>query len=127
MNQFMCVFACIHYNHIKGNAEDGCGLEWKTNTLAIQQTIDTATTAGTPQNPGCVRLSGGDYISADLSLKSNLVLRIEDGTRLLSAVNQTRRALLLLEHIHNVEIVGPGMVYGNAEHYISFYDPVDDR
>jgi hypothetical protein len=74
-----------------------------------------------------VQLSGGDYISADLTLRSNLIFRIDGGSRLLSAVNQTSRALLLFENVKNVELVGPGIVYGNAEHYISYYDPVDDR
>jgi polygalacturonase len=74
-----------------------------------------------------VLLSGGDYLSADLSLRSNLILRIDEGSRLLSAVNQTSTALLVLYNIQNVEVVGPGTLYGNAEHYISYYDSGDDR
>lgn len=111
-------------NSLQGNADDGCGTNWLSNTHAIQFAIDTASAHAIF---GCVQISGGDYISADLTLRSNMVFRIDEGSRLFSAVNHTSKALLLLRGVKNVLVVGPGTVHGNAEHYISYYDAVDDR
>jgi hypothetical protein len=74
-----------------------------------------------------VAVRGGDFITAALYLRSHLLFVIQEGSRLLTAVNETMPALLTGENIEDVEVTGGGVVYGNAEHYISYYDPVDDR
>jgi len=116
------------FHYVQGSEPDGSGPHWKTNTKAIQKAIDTATNLkSTNHTKGCIQISGGDYISSDLFLRSHLVFRIAGGSRLLTAVNHTTIALLHISGVRNVELTGPGTVHGNAEHYISYYDPTDDR
>ena len=115
------------YGAIEGNPSDGLGPNWERNTVAIQTAIDEASGEATNDEMGCVELIGGDYVSSDIYMKSNIMFRINDDSRLLNAVNVTKRGLLIFDGIKNVILTGPGIVYGNAEFYISYYDPVDDR
>lgn len=110
-----------------GNADDGLGQYWDKNTVAIQQAIDAAGDVASSGLKQCVLVAGGDYISSDIYLRSNLVFIIESDSRLITAANKTSVGLLLVNNVSNVEITGRGTIYGNAEHYIKYYDPVDDR
>eukprot|EP01062_Namystynia_karyoxenos_P000950 TRINITY_DN10342_c0_g2_i1.p1 TRINITY_DN10342_c0_g2~~TRINITY_DN10342_c0_g2_i1.p1 ORF type:complete len:487 (+),score=119.14 TRINITY_DN10342_c0_g2_i1:81-1463(+) len=100
-------------------------LFWANNTAAVQAAIDAATAGA---GGGCVSLSGGDFVTADISLRSNTVFRIESDARLVAAANHTKAALLGAKNVSNLTLAGGGVVYGNAERYISYYAPdPDDR
>lgn len=54
-------------------------------------------------------------------------LVVDEGTRLVTAVNVTKTALLLVQNATHVEITGGGVLYGNAEYYIDYFIPSDDE
>eukprot|EP00041_Stephanoeca_diplocostata_P022159 m.525045 g.525045 ORF g.525045 m.525045 type:complete len:680 (+) comp21998_c0_seq1:273-2312(+) len=99
---------------------------WKANTAAIQKAFDIA---GHAADPTCVLLAGGgDYVAADLVIHgSGVQLVIDAGTRLVTAVNVTKTALLLVQNATHIEITGGGVIYGNAEYYIDYFIPGDDE
>jgi polygalacturonase len=107
------------FGAVEGNPGANPGPNWQRNTKAIQAAIDA---------PGdCVAVDGGDYVTSDLLLRSNMVFRILQGSRLLTAVNQTVTAVLRVSRARNVTLEGHGVVYGSAEDYISYYQPDDNR
>lgn len=110
---------------ISGNPGGVSGDFWETNTIAIQTAIDRASSSS--DGISCVSIAGGDYVTADLFLKSNIIFRIESDSRLLLAVNQTLSALITIENATNIVIEGGGVIYGNAEYYYEYYDDYDDR
>lgn len=109
------------FGAVEGNSPTS-SKHWQNNTMAIQAAIDTPTAT-------CVAIVGGDFVTSDLviSQKSNFVFQIERGSRLLTAVNHTTSAVLNVSHVTNVTISGQGVVHGSAEHYISYYQPDDNR
>ncbi len=113
------------YGAVSGNPGNSAGPNWIMNTMAIQTAIDMASTASNGSR--CVLIAGGDYVSSDLYLRSNMVFSINSDARLLLAVNKTISSLISVQNVTNVEIIGPGVIYGNAEYYYEYYDPVDDR
>lgn len=117
----------VDFGAVEGNPSDGKGDDWAVNTAAIQAAIDQAGNNSNPDLHQCVVIRGGDFVSASLSLRSHIRFIIEEGSRLLVAVNETMPALLYGDHVEDIELTGGGVVHGNAEHFISYYDPVDDR
>lgn len=107
--------------------DDGAGEFWEANTNAIQSAVDAAGDAASEDNIQCVTIDGGDFMSAEIFLRSNMLFTVESNSRLVTAANKTNGALLMVVNVSNVEIAGPGTIYGNAEYYIKYYDPVRDR
>lgn len=98
------------FGAIEGNPGGVPGPHWQNNTLAIQKALDMA--GNNITGSSCVRVSGGDFVTADLFMRSNSVLIIESGSRLLTAINKTKKAILLLERVQNATISGGGVLYG---------------
>ncbi|MGD0729915.1 MAG: glycosyl hydrolase family 28 protein [Terracidiphilus sp.] len=98
------------------------------DTTAIQKAIDTCVQAG----GGTVRLQGGHFLSAPLTLASNINFRIEANAVLLgsphvedypdrppsyvsrTATEDCRRALLFAEKAENISITGEGVIDGQG-------------
>ncbi|CAM9221607.1 unnamed protein product, partial [Ectocarpus fasciculatus] len=118
----------VDFGAVEGNPPDGRGEHWEGNTVAIQTAIDTAGSAyAVDGGRHCVVIRGGDYVTAAIEFRSHVTLVVEADSRLLTAANVTMPALLTGTGVDDIEITGGGVVYGNAEYYISYYDPVDDR
>lgn len=115
-----CESECVDprdFGAVEGNPGKEGGF-WQRNQRAIQAAIDAA---------ACVEVSGGDYATGDLYLKSNSQFRIKAGARLLASINHTATALLHIEGASNVTVSGEGTLYGNAEFAYSYYSDVDAR
>merc|ERR1712070_700863 len=106
-----------------GNPGGSIGPNWLRNTHAIQKAIDEA--AADPCR--CVEIIGGDFVTADVYLRSHTTFFVSAGARLLNAVNKTSTSVIHVLNASNVTLQGGGTVYGNSEHYIAYYDPVDNR
>ncbi|WP_047490780.1 glycoside hydrolase family 28 protein [Terriglobus sp. TAA 43] len=103
--------------HTYGAKGDG-----KTNdTAAIQKAINTCA----PKH-GTVVLKGGTFVSAPLTLKSDLTLSIAEGSELLGSRNLDdypiredakwrRVALLHADHVSNLRITGGGVIDGSGD------------
>ena len=126
----LCQNECIDprsYGAIEGNPNNGYGENWETNQIAIQRAIDEAGDLSSINDRHCVIITGGDYVTSDLILRSNIIFKVDENSRVITAATKTTTALVLIQDIENVEIVGPGVIYGNAEYYIDYYDDVDNR
>ena len=104
--------------------EYGAVADGKTlSTEAIQQAIDECANAG----GGVVHLTEGQYLAGTIFMKSNVELRIEEGSILLGSVdlkqypktktnfpsytdNYTERSLIYGENLQNVSITGKGTI-----------------
>lgn len=115
------------FGAVKGNPSDGLGDYWESNTAAIQAAMDKAGNSSSSSLRQCVVVRGGDYITAAIEFRSHVTLIIEEGSRLITAAGETMPALLTGTNVEDIELTGGGVVYGNAEHFIDYYDPVDDR
>jgi len=124
--------ACLDirdYGAIEGNPGGDPG-NWEVNTKAIQAALDNAgNTSDGNINSNCVLVSGGDYVSTDIFIRSNTKFIIDSGARLIQAANTGLPivSLINLQSVKNVEIVGNGIIYGNAEYFIDYYDVGDNR
>ncbi len=97
-------------------------------TDALQAAIDHAAEAG-----GTVLLSGGDYITGTLELRSNVCLKIAEGSRLLASTDLNdfpehpakrvtvqdthmgmNQALIFAEGCENICLAGPGEIDGRG-------------
>merc|ERR1712159_540800 len=116
--------ACVDprsFGAVEGNPGGSPGSHWTQNTAAIQKAISWT-------GSHCVEIQGGGYVTADLLIdRSDFVFKISEGSRLLLAVNETRNSVRTVRNASNVTITGGGTVYGNAEYYISYYEPTYDR
>ena len=107
----------------EGNPGGSAGPYWRSNTKAIQAALDAAPSHAA----SCVEVSGGDFVTADLFVRSGTRFSVSTGARLLSAINQTQTSLLNVWNATNVSVGGGGTLYGNAEYYEAFFQPVDNR
>jgi hypothetical protein len=101
------------------------------DTAAINKAIDACTAAG----GGQVLLPPGTYLSGTVMLKSNVMLRLDAGARLLGTPDLTQyqnynppagtfearspkwhRALVLISGVENAGISGDGIIDGNKVH-----------
>ena len=119
-----------------GAAGDGKTLD----TAAINRAIDAAVRAG----GGIVRFPAGNYLSYSIHLKSNVTLQLETGTTIVAADSPARgssastgfydlaesnqpwedyqdyghnhwhNSLLWGENLHDVAIIGPGLIWGRG-------------
>eukprot|EP00930_Biecheleria_cincta_P028716 TRINITY_DN20026_c0_g1_i1.p1 TRINITY_DN20026_c0_g1~~TRINITY_DN20026_c0_g1_i1.p1 ORF type:complete len:1001 (-),score=120.80 TRINITY_DN20026_c0_g1_i1:139-2856(-) len=112
-----------HFGAIAGNPGGEPGPHWSQNTIAIQRAIDESALRA----PFCVEISGGDFVTADLYLRSNMSFFVRDDARLLLAVNKTKFSMLQILNARNVVLGGGGTIYGNAEHYVAYFDAADNR
>ncbi|CAJ1404561.1 unnamed protein product [Effrenium voratum] len=113
-----------NFGAVPGDPGSSAGPNWERNTQAIQAAIDAA--ASQPK-PRAVCISGGDFVTSDLYLRSDLRFEISAGARLLAGVNVTGKALIHGENVSNLELLGRGEVHGNAEHCWSSYSPIYNR
>ena len=94
------------------------------NTLRIQDALDDAARGA---HCGCVSLGGGDYPVSGVHVGSDTAFHIEARTRLINVVNVTRLAVVSVNAAHNVTIMGPGTIYGDAEHAWKSFSDLYDR
>ena len=106
------------------------------NTQSIQSAIDACAIEG----GGIVLFSGGDFVTGTMVLRSNVVLEVKKGTRILGSLNikdypdqveeyvsimsefyEFRQSLIYAEKVSNVGIIGDGEIYfrGEKEHFKS--------
>ena len=78
------------------------------DTGAIQSAIDTCHEKG----GGTVYFPPGDYLSAGLTLKSNVTLELETGASLLAKTEPHETVFLQGERAENVTIKGRGAIDG---------------
>ena len=107
--------------HTYGAKADG-----KTDdTSAVQKAIDTCAAKTSAARPAVVVLSGGTFVSAPLTLRSNMTLQIDAGTTLLGSTDieayplredakWRRVALLHADHVQNLRITGGGTIDGSG-------------
>lgn len=100
--------------------------DFTINTAAIQQVLDAS-----HNDNRCVLITGGDFYVSELFLKSNTTLHLEQGARLIATIypslNATKKAVLHIEDVHNVTVIGRGHVHGSAEDDIAYFSATDDR
>lgn len=95
------------------------------DTAAIQKAIDLCAAKGNAGKPATVVLHGGTFVSAPLTLRSNLTLQIDAGTTLLGSTALTkypiredarwrRVALLHADRVENLRITGGGIIDGSG-------------
>ena len=94
------------------------------NTQRIQEGLDEAARGA---HCGCVSVGGGDFPVAGVFVRSNTIFRVEAATRLLNVVNVTQTAVVRVDVAHNVSILGPGTLYGDAEHAWKSFSSLYDR
>ena len=106
------------------------------NTQAIQKAVDACAKEG----GGIVLFEGGDFVTGTIILRSNVVLKVKKGTRILGSLNikdypdqveeyvsimsefyEFRQSLIYAEKVTNVGIMGQGEIYfrGEKEHFAS--------
>ncbi|KAL3680884.1 hypothetical protein R1sor_023840 [Riccia sorocarpa] len=95
------------------------------DTHALQRAIDDCATG----DGGLVYVPPGDYLTATLYLRSNIVLYIEQNATIYGSPNQSdypaeysRWYVILADSVENVEITGGGTVDGQAEKFVVRYD-----
>ncbi len=77
--------------------------------------------------PCCVSVMAGDYLSADVSLRSNVFLHINDDAVLRLAINETQSGLIIADSISNAGVIGGGTLHGQAEFFVDSYQPYPDE
>ncbi|KAL2603134.1 hypothetical protein R1flu_008764 [Riccia fluitans] len=95
------------------------------DTHALQKAIDDCARG----DGGLVYVPPGDYLTATLYLRSNIVLYIERNATIYGSPNQSdypsesqRWYVILAESVDNVQITGGGTVDGQAEKFVVRYD-----
>ena len=116
--------SCLDPRDYGAVVDSPSGIFWENNTKAFQTALDDAS-GGKGGGVVCVR--AGDYTCSDLHTRSNSVLELGPGSRVLTAPGNATTALLHIDNAENVTVRGEGVLYGNAEKYIKYYDPVSDR
>lgn len=95
------------------------------DTAAIQKAIDLCAAKSSAGKPTTVVLHGGTFVSAPLTLRSNLTLQIDAGTTLLGSSDVAkypiredakwrRMALLHADGVQNLRITGGGVIDGSG-------------
>ncbi|SDW32847.1 Polygalacturonase [Lutibacter oricola] len=100
------------------------------NTVAIQNAIDACSEAG----GGMVIMKEGNYITGTILLKNNVILKIDEGAKLIGsknpldyksidpftdAVGQLRgKCLVGAEDVSNIGIIGNGTIDGMGKHFL---------
>ncbi|MBN2280249.1 MAG: hypothetical protein JXQ65_06695 [Candidatus Marinimicrobia bacterium] len=106
------------------------------NTLAIQKAIDSCSVAG----GGTVVFSKGNYVTGTIELKSNVMLKVDKGSRILGSIQlidypekiesfksimseyyEFRQSLIYAENAEKIGICGEGEIYfrGEKKHFSS--------
>jgi polygalacturonase len=106
------------------------------NTLAIQKAIDSCSATG----GGTVVFSKGNYVTGTIELKSNVMLKVEKGSRIIGSTNlkdypekvegfasimseyyEFRQSLIYAENADKIGICGEGEIYfrGEKKHFSS--------
>jgi polygalacturonase len=89
------------------------------NTHAIQDTITNCYNNG----GGTVLISGGDYLSGEIRLMSNITLRIAPDSRLIASTDPKNYPssnfiyTLPQDNAENITITGAGTIFGNGEYF----------
>jgi len=109
------------------------------NTMAIQAAIDSCHNTG----GGIVRVSGGNFLTATVFLKSNVIIQIDSGATITGSGNTvdypdvipltrsytdhyTQRSVFYAEGQHNIGITGKGTFQGNGIS-VSFFTDGDNK
>lgn len=101
-------------------------LNFSSNTVAVQNAIDAAFING----GGTVVVDGGTYRTGKIKLKSNVALRINEGSALECITYDENKSLdeadrfdelgyISAENSSNITIEGPGRISGNGETYVN--------
>jgi len=105
--------------HAYGAKADGT----TKDTAALQAAIDACASKG----GGTVRLTSGTYLSAPITLKSNITLQLDKGATLLGSPDHADypaktefrgpgyQALVSATNAENISITGEGVIDGNGE------------
>ncbi|MCF8257805.1 MAG: glycoside hydrolase family 28 protein [Flavobacteriales bacterium] len=104
------------------------------NTVAIQAAIDTCHAYG----GGRVLVSGGDFVTATIRLKSNVELHVAQGAKLLGSaalegypvmdspvptvMTESRTSLIYAEYADHISITGSGTIDGRGSSFIGEND-----
>jgi polygalacturonase len=108
------------------------------DTVAIQKAIDACSAHGTAAHPGTVRLSGGNFVSGPLEIKSNCTLDVDTGSMLLASTDRGdyKAATLMRQptvvpflHVVNaqhVKITGGGIIDGRGQVWWDYVKGVKD-
>lgn len=93
----------------------GARTDAQNNRDALQTAIDEAAAHG-----GTVYVSGGEYVTGSLVLKSNVTLFIDKGSALVAsrnAADMDKGCLLLAENAENIVLTGGGKLCGEGNYY----------
>ncbi|MGN0571017.1 MAG: glycoside hydrolase family 28 protein [Candidatus Fimenecus sp.] len=93
----------------------GARTDAENNRDAIQTAIEEAAAHG-----GTVYVSGGEYITGSLTLKSNVTLFIDKDSALVAsrkAADMDKGCLLLAENAENIVLTGGGKLCGEGNYY----------
>ena len=95
------------------------------DTAAIQKAIDICAGKASVSAPATIVLHGGTFVSAPLTLRSNMTLQIDTGAMLLGSTDIAhypiredatwrRVALLHADHVQNLRVTGGGTIDGSG-------------
>ncbi len=112
-NDFMCPADNVYTITEYGAISDDSSIN---NAFYINSTIEKCSVNG----GGVVVVSGGNYHSGTIYLKSNVILYIEKESSIIASHNNydyTENSLIYADNCQNVAIVGPGKICGEGNYF----------
>ena len=102
------------------NTVNGLNQNYTTNTKRIQDALN--------QPSPCVIVPAGDYPVKMIKVKSDTRLILSEGARLINIINITLVSIVQVgPNANNVQIEGPGTLYGSSDLGWDYYSAYDNR
>ncbi|HZJ78269.1 MAG TPA: glycosyl hydrolase family 28 protein [Clostridia bacterium] len=96
------------------------GADVSNNAQENKDAINAAVNACYSSGDGTVLVDGGSYITGSIRLKSNVTLKIADGSSLVASRNaqdMDLNCVIYANGCENIKITGPGRVCGEGNYY----------
>ena len=102
------------------NTVNGLNQNYTTNTKRIQDALNKPSP--------CVIVPAGDYPVKMIQVKSDTRLILSEGARLINVINITLVSIVQVgPNANNVQIEGPGTLYGSSDLGWDYYSAYDNR
>ena len=116
---FLFFNQCTHHkqNGIYNIIDFGAKSDGSVQTASIQETINRCHEGG----GGTVLIPPGEFITGTIQLKSNVILKLENGARLKGSLDTAdyviqgiRHGMIYAQNVRNIGITGDGIIDGNG-------------